>query len=65
MVIVPFTISAWFLWCTDFSIPPKADGRPLTGKTYMQESMDGFFSSVHSEKHRYPAKKRKKKKKQQ
>lgn len=46
MVNVPFTISAWFLWCTDFSIP-KMDSRPLTGKT-MQKSTDGF-TSIHSE----------------
>ena len=54
MVIVPFTISAWFLWCTDFSIP-KVDCHPLTGKTYAKSHWMGFPSSI--QKPQVPAKK--------
>lgn len=56
MVIVPFTISAWFLWCTDFSIP-KVDGHPQTGKTYAK--IIGWVFQHPFSKHRYPPKKTK------
>lgn len=64
MVIVPFTISAWFLWYTDFSIP-KVDSRPLTGKTYakIKNQRMGFPASI--QKTQVPAKKKKKKIQQQ
>ncbi len=57
MVIVPFTISAWFLWFTDFSIP-KVDGSSLTGKTYAK--VNGWVISASIQKTQVPAKTNKK-----
>lgn len=54
MVIVPFTLSAWFLWCTELSIP-RVDGCPLTGKTYAK--INGWVFQHPFRKHRYPPKK--------
>lgn len=58
MVIVPFTISAWFLWCTDFSIP-KVGGLSTDRQDLCKNQRMGFPASI--QKTQVPAKKNKKK----
>lgn len=54
MVIVPFTISAWFCDVTVYFHPLKVDVCPLTGKTYAK--INGWVFPASIQKRQVPAK---------
>lgn len=57
MVVVPFTTSAWFLWC--FSIP-NVDRWSLSGETYAK--INGWVFPASSQNSQVPSKKKRRKK---
>lgn len=54
MVIVPFTVSAWFCDVTVYFHPLKVDVCPLTGKTYAK--INGWVFPASIQKRQVPAK---------